>query len=171
MWRSFSCTRRFKDGKNSRDWDSFSRELDRISLWSKKDNSTKDGHQESSPTGLHTFFLSLFSFLLLCSSWSPPMPLCLRQLVSESALMATYGHTHSPRWPSPVFPSSAPSPPPPLTWVHPHLLNYSVEFKQNIPGIWGTSVKGERESLHLEKYLWLLMPRILNMNWNIDEPK
>ena len=126
--------------KNSRDWDSFSRELDRISLWSKKDNSTKDGHQESSPTGLHTFFLSLVCFLLLCSSWSPPMPLCLRRLVSESALMATYGHTHSPRWPSPVFPSSAP---PPLTWVHPHLLNYSVEFKQNIPGIWGTTVKGK----------------------------
>ena len=57
-------------GKNLRDWDPLSRELDGLSLWNEKSDSAKDSHHQPAPTCLHSSVLLryvFFSSVMLCS--------------------------------------------------------------------------------------------------------
>ena len=55
------------NGKNLRDWDALCGELDRLSFWDKKRDSTKESHHQPAPTSLHpsSFESCPFSFPLV----------------------------------------------------------------------------------------------------------
>ena len=154
-------------GQNLRDWDPLSRELDGLSLWNEKSDSAKDSDHQPAPTCLHPS-LSLrflfFSFLLLRwevissdASVSPTTSLrvgrgpiwahSLTQMTQSGIPSSSSSFSSSSSSSSSSFSSSSSlssSSSSPLIRVHPPLLNYAVEFKQNIPrtgetcraGIW-----------------------------------
>ena len=127
-------------GKNLRDWDPLSRELDCLSLWNEKRNPTKDSRHQPAPTCLHPFVLLRFVFLssvVISSDASVSPTTSLR--VGRGPIWA-HSLTQMTQSGIPVSSSSSSSSflsfssSSPLIRVHPPLLNYAVEFKQNIPG-------------------------------------